>query len=80
MVDANEKTTIHVPLSSISEPTANDVLSGRGVTTNRHPGNVSYRSLVALNKVGVECDSLRCVLLSLIEYFLYGAGILGRFS
>jgi hypothetical protein len=40
----------HVQLNNILEPTGNDVLSGRGVTTNRHPGNVSYRSLVALNK------------------------------
>lgn len=28
----------------------NDVLCGRGVTTNRHEGNVQYRSLVALYK------------------------------
>ena len=27
------------------------VLCGRGVTTNRHPGNESFRSLVSLNKV-----------------------------
>lgn len=35
----------------IEEPHHNDVLCGRGVTTNRHPGNESFRSLVGLNKV-----------------------------
>jgi hypothetical protein len=35
----------------IKEPHHNDVLCGRGVTTNRHPGNESFRSLVGLNKV-----------------------------
>lgn len=35
----------------IKNPHHNDVLSGRGVKTNRHPGNESFRSLVGLNKV-----------------------------
>lgn len=34
----------------IQKPHHNDVLCGRGVTTNRHPGNESFRSLVGLNK------------------------------
>eukprot|EP00934_Nitzschia_sp_Nitz4_P008083 Nitzschia sp. Nitz4//scaffold8_size234185//9733//12128//NITZ4_001229-RA/size234185-processed-gene-0.251-mRNA-1//1//CDS//3329559722//8073//frame0 len=34
----------------IEHPHHNDVLCGRGVTTNRHPGNESFRSLVGLNK------------------------------
>jgi len=34
----------------IEKPHHNDVLSGRGVTTNRHPGNESFRGLVGLNK------------------------------
>lgn len=41
-------------LTDIEHPHHHDVLSGRGVTTNRHPGNESFRSLVALNKVSVE--------------------------
>eukprot|EP00339_Tiarina_fusa_P013233 CAMPEP_0117068934 /NCGR_PEP_ID=MMETSP0472-20121206/48319_1 /TAXON_ID=693140 ORGANISM="Tiarina fusus, Strain LIS" /NCGR_SAMPLE_ID=MMETSP0472 /ASSEMBLY_ACC=CAM_ASM_000603 /LENGTH=706 /DNA_ID=CAMNT_0004791209 /DNA_START=33 /DNA_END=2153 /DNA_ORIENTATION=+ len=36
--------------SDIFEPHHNDVLCGRGVTTNRHPGNESFRRLVSLNK------------------------------
>ena len=39
-----------LPLFDVPEPTDNDVLSGRGVTTNKHAGNVNFRSLVALNK------------------------------
>jgi hypothetical protein len=35
----------------IDNPHYNDVLCGRGVSTNRHPGNESFRSLVGLNKV-----------------------------
>ena len=34
-----------------SEITHHDVLLGRGVTTNRHPGNEKFRSLVSVNKV-----------------------------
>lgn len=34
----------------IEQPHHHDVLCGRGVTTNRHPGNESFRSLVSLNK------------------------------
>ena len=37
----------------IAKPHHNDVLCGRGVTTNRHPGNESFRSLVGLNKVRI---------------------------
>jgi hypothetical protein len=39
------------PLTGIEKPHANDVLCGRGVTTNRHSGNESFRRLVLLNKV-----------------------------
>uniref|UniRef100_A0A7S3LEI9 DUF6824 domain-containing protein n=1 Tax=Amphora coffeiformis TaxID=265554 RepID=A0A7S3LEI9_9STRA len=39
-----------MPLTDIRDPGQHDVLSGRGVATNRHEGNVQYRSLVALNK------------------------------
>lgn len=38
-------------VEGIKNPHHNDVLCGRGVTTNRHPGNESFRSLVGLNKV-----------------------------
>jgi hypothetical protein len=38
-------------LYDIEKPHHNDVLCGRGVSTNRHPGNESFRSLVGLNKV-----------------------------
>lgn len=38
----------------IEKPHHNDVLCGRGVTTNRHPGNESFRSLVGLNKVRIQ--------------------------
>jgi len=34
----------------IKQPHHNDVLCGRGVTTNRHPGNESFRALVRVNK------------------------------
>lgn len=38
-------------MADIVQPHHHDVLCGRGVTTNRHPGNESFRSLVGLNKV-----------------------------
>jgi N-dimethylarginine dimethylaminohydrolase len=38
----------------IEMPHHHDVLCGRGVTTNRHPGNESFRSLVSLNKVSMS--------------------------
>ena len=38
-------------LHGIKEPHSNDVLCGRGVTTNRFPGNCSFRALVGVNKV-----------------------------
>jgi len=37
-------------LYDIEKPHNNDVLCGRGVTTNRHPGNEKFRALVGLNK------------------------------
>jgi len=37
-------------LFDIEHPTNNDVLCGRGVTTNRHVGNENFRSLVNCNK------------------------------
>lgn len=46
--------SFHLPMVDISKPEACDVLSGRGVSTNRHPGNIRFRSLVALNKVGAH--------------------------
>ena len=39
------------PMVDITKPHHHDVLCGRGVTTNRHPGNESFRRLVGLNKV-----------------------------
>ena len=39
------------PLFDVDNPTNNDVLCGRGVTTNRHTGNENFRSLVNCNKV-----------------------------
>lgn len=39
-------------MQDIETPHHHDVLCGRGVTTNRHPGNTSFRALVGLNKVG----------------------------
>jgi hypothetical protein len=41
----------------IDSPHHNDVLCGRGVSTNRHSGNESFRSLVGLNKVRATCTS-----------------------
>lgn len=43
-------------MDDIEKPHHHDVLCGRGVTTNRHPGNESFRSLVSLNKVS-QCSS-----------------------
>jgi len=39
----------------IEEPHSNDVLCGRGVTTNKWIGNEQFRSLVGLNKVCRRC-------------------------
>eukprot|EP00978_Attheya_sp_CCMP212_P026199 scaffold85724_cov50-Attheya_sp.AAC.4 len=39
------------PMTDIKSPHSNDVLCGRGVTTNRHTGNEGFRSLVNCNKV-----------------------------
>jgi hypothetical protein len=35
----------------IMEPTDTDVLLGRGVSTNRHPGNINFRSVVSQHVV-----------------------------
>lgn len=37
--------------ANIEHTRKNDVLCGRGVTTNRHPGNEKFRALVHANKV-----------------------------
>lgn len=39
----------------IVEPTDTDVLLGRGVSTNRHPGNVNFRSIVSEHVVSSLC-------------------------
>lgn len=41
-------------MTDIDEPTVNDVLCGRGVTTNKWAGNEQFRSLVGSNKVGAR--------------------------
>lgn len=41
------------PMAAIEQNHNNDVLCGRGVTTNRHPGNERFRALVSANKVGI---------------------------
>lgn len=41
---------LYLQMTSIIKPTNSDVLCGRGVTTNRHPGNESFRALVNCNK------------------------------
>jgi len=38
------------PMEGIPTPHHNDVLCGRGVTTNRHPGNENFRGFVNRNK------------------------------
>jgi hypothetical protein len=43
--------SVEQTMVNIEKPHHHDVLCGRGVTTNRHPGNESFRSLVSLNKV-----------------------------
>ena len=57
MFGIQEQPPISVPQTDTCEPRRNDVLCGRGVATNRHEGNVQYRSLVALNKVRADGDS-----------------------
>ena len=42
------------PLTEIDKPHSNDVLCGRGVTTNKWAGNEQFRSLVGLNKVSAH--------------------------
>ena len=39
------------PMFDIEEPHNNDVLCGRGVTTNKWAGNEQFRSFVGMNKV-----------------------------
>jgi hypothetical protein len=48
-------------LQNIKEPHSNDVLCGRGVTTNRFPGNCCFRALVGVNKVRIDLKWMRCV-------------------
>lgn len=38
-------------IATIAEPNENDVLCGRGNNSNRHPGNIHFRELIAANKV-----------------------------
>lgn len=53
--------------ANIERTRKNDVLCGRGVTTNRHPGNEKFRALVHQNKVGSSRRSfLFCALLGLV--------------
>jgi hypothetical protein len=47
----NPHPSCNQPSTDIQEPHNNDVLCGRGVTTNRWIGNEQFRSLVGLNKV-----------------------------
>lgn len=46
------------PLYDIEQPHSNDVLCGRGVTTNKWAGNEQFRSLVAVNKVRLQRTSI----------------------
>jgi len=39
------------PLKNIRDPSPNDILCGRGVGTNHHPGNKRYRKLVEDRKI-----------------------------
>eukprot|EP00804_Cyclotella_cryptica_P013180 CCRYP_006974-RA/>CCRYP_006974-RA protein AED:0.30 eAED:-0.27 QI:0/0/0/1/1/1/2/0/863 len=39
--------TIGIIEEAITEPTDTDVLLGRGVSTNRHPGNINFRNVVS---------------------------------
>jgi len=59
------------PLYDVVQPHSHDVLSGRGVATNRHEGNTKFRSLVALNKVRapVKDARFRVGYLSLLRVF-----------
>lgn len=58
----------------IEKPHHHDVLCGRGVTTNRHPGNESFRSLVSLNKVRKEmiknCPGVKFQILCIVYWSL----------
>jgi hypothetical protein len=47
--------SVEQTMVDVEKPHHHDVLCGRGVTTNRHPGNESFRSLVSLNKVSMTC-------------------------
>jgi hypothetical protein len=47
----SEKQQDDLVMYDIDRPNPNDVLCGRGVSTNRYPGNECFRSLVGLNKV-----------------------------
>lgn len=43
-------------LKNIESPTEHDVVGGRGGASYKHPGNVTYRSLVTLNKPLYTCS------------------------
>lgn len=36
------------------EPTPGDILLGRGVRINNHPGNEAYREIISANAVRIE--------------------------
>lgn len=48
--DKSDQLNSSNPLTGIVAPHQHDVLSGRGVTTNRHKGNENFRELVDENK------------------------------
>lgn len=54
--------TIHE--MSINKPTNNDVLLGRGVATNRHPGNENFRAIVSQHVVSTLALKYPCRYLS----------------
>lgn len=49
-----------------NKPTHNDVLLGRGVATNRHPGNENFRAIVSQHVV-----STLCMKYTHVEVFLF---------
>lgn len=55
-------------MRDISSPAENDILCGRSKETHHHPGNLSYRGLVNLNKVGGFV--LRVLFVNELGYFL----------
>ena len=51
---------MYQPMEGIQTPHHNDVLCGRGVTTNRHPGNENFRGFVNRNKV--------CIIIRILKF------------